>query len=767
MNIQTKYSIVFIVMIVIQILCAYSAAKSNRPTKNQMKKVNLAMTIPLFANLIIVGSHNQSIATIGYCSYYIGMTILMMYLANFTNDYCKGVGDKTHTIAPTIIYTLGAIDIIQLIALCILDKSFTLKSQIIDEKMQYIPIPEIGLTIHRIIDYFIFSIVVVTFIIAAVKTSKLYREKFNIILFTLLVSGVAQAYNIFYRSNIDSSVVVHSVFCVIIYYFSIKYRPLRFLDAMLSSIATDMDDSVFVFDSQNNCVWSNDNGYKLLNVKNIKDIKLAIESKFKNICTAEEKSMDVYLPDSREYFTIEKKLANFNDYIEGMFIIIKNTTNRRKKVEKEIYESIHDSLTNLYNGQYLYFNIKNMLISDKTKKYYIIYINVKNFKIVNDVFGVEYGDQVLIAIANWLRHNIDNKTSIYGRLVGDTFGICMPADKFSEELFINDFSKFVVEYKNIKHQVFIHVGVFKVFDNNLDVSVMFDRAHIAISSIADNYNTVVKYYNDELRTSLLEEQKLVSDLEEAIRTNQIQPYLQPITDINGHIVGAEALARWIHPTNGFMAPNKFIPIFEKNGLIVEIDKYMWRQACQILDRWKTTYKDLFVSINISPKDFYFIDVIEQIQSLVKEYNIEPSKLRIEITETAIMSDSEERFKIFNKFRQLGYIVEMDDFGSGYSSLSMLKSMPVDVLKIDMKFLDSENEQDKPKAKTIVKNVINMSNELNITALTEGVETRQQYNQLITMGCTLFQGYYFAKPMPIADFEKFIVDSIRGDENETI
>ena len=194
------------------------------------------------------------------------------------------------------------------------------------------------------------------------------------------------------------------------------------------------------------------------------------------------------------------------------------------------------------------------------------------------------------------------------------------------------------------------------------------------------------------------------------------------------------------------------PHFKRKNPI-EVDKHIWDSACQILNSWKYKYPDLFVSINISPKDFYFIDVSSEIETLVQKYNIDPIKLRIEITETAMMSDPEERLRIFDELRSKGFIVEMDDFGSGYSSLNMLKDMPVDVLKIDMKFLDSSKKAG--RSQTIIKNVINMSNELEMTALTEGVETQQQYNQLVSMGCKLFQGYYFAKPMPLNEFEKFI------------
>ena len=284
---------------------------------------------------------------------------------------------------------------------------------------------------------------------------------------------------------------------------------------------------------------------------------------------------------------------------------------------------------------------------------------------------------------------------------------------------------------------------------------MFDRAHLAIANNTDKYETIIKYYDNTIRNELLDEQKLISSLDDALKTNQIIPYLQPITDINGKVIGAEALARWIHPEQGCMPPYKFIPVFEKNGLITKLDKHIWECACELLSTWKNKdlFKDLFISINISPKDFYFTDIVDTLTTLTQKYEINPKLLRIEITETVMMSNFEDKVKIFNKLRELGFIVEIDDFGSGYSSLSLLKDMPADVLKIDMKFLSNNT-----KSQTIIKNVINLSNDLNITSLTEGIETESQFNQLIDMGCSLFQGYYFAKPMAITDFEQFVKES---------
>ncbi|MBO4338048.1 MAG: EAL domain-containing protein, partial [Lachnospiraceae bacterium] len=264
------------------------------------------------------------------------------------------------------------------------------------------------------------------------------------------------------------------------------------------------------------------------------------------------------------------------------------------------------------------------------------------------------------------------------------------------------------------------------------------------------------YYDEKMRAQVLWSQKISTQLHDALKNKNIIPYLQPIVDTDGNIKGAEALVRWIHPEKGFLSPASFIPVFEKNGMIVEVDKYMWRCACEILSRWSKEKRDLFLSVNISPKDFYFMDVAAELSGLVAEYGIPASSLRVEITETVMMNNSDDRMDDIRKLKEKGFIVEMDDFGSGYSSLNMLKDMPVDVLKIDMKFLSAA--QDNERARTILANIIHLSGDLIIASLTEGVETAAQHKALTEMGCQLFQGYHFSKPVSVEEFEKMITQS---------
>ena len=369
---------------------------------------------------------------------------------------------------------------------------------------------------------------------------------------------------------------------------------------------------------------------------------------------------------------------------------------------------------------------------------------------VNDIFGKDVGDNVLVRVANWIRENARDNW-IYGRIGGDAFGICFPTNQVRLPLVEDRLAKFVISNGTIDQHILMHVGIFRVNDPSIDVSIMFDRAHLAQTSIKNEYNTHIALYDDKMRDQVLWGQKISTELSDAIKQRQIVPYLQPIVDNEGVIIGAEALVRWIHPKEGFLPPFTFIPIFEKNGMIADVDKYIWRCACEILASWTGEKEKLFISVNISPKDFYFMDVFAEIDKLVKEFKINPNRLRIEITETVMMTDAESRMAILKRFRDNGYIVEMDDFGSGYSSLNQLKDMPLDVLKIDMKFLSKA--EDNQKAETILRNILRLSSDLGLFSLTEGVETEDQYQMLNQMGCNLFQGYYFAKPMSVSDYEK--------------
>ena len=758
MNPRVGFSLVFILLISIQMVCIVLARRSKRAIGGTVALLCCSLIPPVAGNLVIICSKYETLSIVGFYIYFLGMNMVMFALIRFTDRYCQGIGDGTQK--PTIVYLALAADTVQMIANIIFGHAFDVEKIMVEGSPYYRLVPHFGQTIHRIVDYGTLTCVILIFTIAAFRTARIYRERYTVLLISILTAGVWQAFYIFSRTPIDRSMIGISCVGLLVFYFSIYYRPLRLLDRMLSDIASNMNDALFVYDPMGRCIWANRKALDMLDLtdKELERVPDSLRSIFGDreyIRSDWSEKKTIGTGDHARFYVITNRSVSADKkHLAGSFLSIRDITEEELMVKRELYSSTHDSLTGLYTKQYLFYHIRKMLDENTDTRYLAIFVDIKNFKIVNDIFGSAFGDIALKQVANMMQTHFNEKC-LYGRLAGDTFGVILPEEDFNAERADKELSGFIVTDGSVEHHLLIHLGVYEITDRSTDISVMFDRAHLSLSRITNEYKTHIVYYDAKVREKVLWDQKISAVLPEALAQMQIRPYLQPITDRSGRVVGAEALARWIHPEFGFMSPASFIPVFEKNGMIVEVDRHIWRCACEILSGWKGICKDMFISVNISPKDFYFFDVTAEIRQLVEEFGIEPSKLRIEITETVMMTDSAERMATLAELRKDGFIVEMDDFGSGYSSLNMLKDMPVDVLKIDMKFLSQSDDEE--KANTIIKNVIRLSDDLNILSLTEGVETEQQYRQLSDMGCAMFQGYYFSKPMPAEDFEQFAAE----------
>lgn len=752
---REKFAVIFICLIFALAICSLTALRSRKSIGPSVSMLSGCLIPPVIGNLILIISGDRLFSTVGMYIYFIGMDLVMFALCRHTLKYCRLSVPNRRLIG--LVYVVLAADAVQLLLNPLFGHAFAVESISVDGFDYYTVVPMLGQVFHRIVDYGIVAAIVLIYIVKVIRAPRIYFERYYVILITMVAVTLWQTFYIFSRTPIDRSMIGFGIFGLLIYYFSLRYRPLRLLDRLLASMASEMNEALFFFDFAGRCVWVNDKGMSLIRVE---------EDEFDRASGKLEQMFGEFKEDSdnwsckriadfkgeMRYFVINKRTVTYSkDRPAGSFLIIRDETEEQIRLKREMYNATHDSLTGLYTREYLYERIRETISSNPDTQYYIVFADVKNFKIVNDVFSNTFGDFTLKCVADKIRENAPEK-GVYGRLGGDHFGILIPVSDFDRSVVEERLARFPVSDGSVEYNLLIHLGVYEVTETDIDVSVMFDRAHLALSTIKDDYQTHIAFYDEEIRQKVLWDQHISAQLLDAIQSFQIRPYLQPIVDNSGNVVGAEALARWIHPVDGFLSPISFIPVFEKNGMIVEVDKHMWRSACEILSRWKKTRPDLFISVNISPKDFYFIDVGAELKNLIREYGIEPSCLRIEITETVMMNNVDERMKILSDFRSEGFIVEMDDFGSGYSSLSLLKDMPVDVLKIDMKFLDKSKNDN--KAHRIVQNIITLSDDLNISSLTEGVESEEQYSMLSEMGCRLFQGYYFAKPLPVEEFEEF-------------
>jgi len=748
-------SAVFIALILALAVCTAAAGKSHKSIGRSVSRLLASICLPVTGNLILVASHEKLLSTIGCYIYFIGMDLIMFSVLLFTFEYCN-IRQPSRKLKSAVYIPLCS-DILQLLLNPLLGHAFSTEKITVSGAPYYRLIPYAGQFYHRIVCYGIFFAVLVFFFARTIRSPKIYSERYSVIFISYVVGGIWQSFYIFSRTPLDRSMIGIAIFGLLCFYFALYYRPMRLLDRMLASIASKMPEALFFFDLSGCCIWANRPGTELAGIP---------DDEFAQAATNLRRIFGSDLPLGENDWTMQKIIESGDDECyyamekilvtddrgraAGSFLSIRDNTADQVKLRQEIYNATHDTLTGLYTREYLYSRISQRLSNAPNVPRYVIFVNIKNFKIVNDIFSNSFGDYTLKCVAGWLRSEFSTRC-LYGRLGGDTFGVLIPADEFDSAKLEEELSGFVVNDGAVEYHVPLHLGVYLITSADTDVSVMFDRAHLALSMIKEEYQTHIAMYDDTIRSQVLWDQHITAQLHEALTMRHLRPFLQPIVDADGKVVGAEALARWMHPTDGFLSPDKFIPVFEKNGMIVEVDKYMWRCACEILSRWKKAGCDLFISVNISPKDFYFIDVTAEISSLVREYGIDPSKLSVEITETVMMTNIDEKMAILKDLRSSGFIVEMDDFGSGYSSLNMLKDMPVDVLKIDMKFLSKSNDEN--KARTIIQNILQLSEDLGISSLTEGVETQDQFNMLSEMRCKLFQGYYFSKPVSVEEFEK--------------
>ena len=751
---RLTFAIIYTLLIVLLGLFGIISRRSNKAVALSVSYLQFTFIVPIVGNLIIVLSQNELLSTIGSYTYFIGMDLMAFSLFDFTLSYCS-IPWRKHRKKCYIIYTILTLDMIQYLFNPFFGHAFGMEAIMVDDAPYYRLVPYLGQTLHRAAVYTAFFTSLIIFLVKTIRVPRIYAEKYYIIFFTMFFASIWQSYYIFSRAPIDRSMLALATCAILIFYFSLYFKPFRLLDRMLANIASQMSEAIFFFDANKRCIWLNSNGRKLLNLysDSMEDASERLYALFKNLRDKQGNSSTqepVIIEGETHYFSFDSQIVTDDKNRRiGSFLSVHDHTADILKHQQELYDATHDKLTGLFTKEHMFNLVKNKLANETDVQYAIAYFDIKDFKMVNDIFGSKMGDHVLQQVADWLKEN-STKDWVYGRLAGDAFGIYFPYDEAYIPVVERRLSRFVISNGSIDQHILMHVGIYKITDPNIDVSIMFDRAHLALTSVKNEYNMHIAIYDDKMRDQVLWDQKISADLEKAIEECQIIPYLQPIVNKSGKIIGAEALVRWNHPEEGFLAPFKFIPVFEKNGMIAEVDKYIWRCACEILSSWKDEKADLFISVNISPKDFYFMDVYAEITNLVAEFKINPARLRIEITETVMMTEAESRMAILRKFREEGFIVEMDDFGSGYSSLNQLKDMPLDVLKIDMKFLGRTDDNN--RATTILKNVIRLSDDLGLSSLTEGVETEDQYKMLSEMGCNLFQGYYFAKPMPVKEYE---------------
>lgn len=418
----------------------------------------------------------------------------------------------------------------------------------------------------------------------------------------------------------------------------------------------------------------------------------------------------------------------------------------------------YDPLTEIYSKNKFFSASKALLKANPDKQFAFLRLDIDRFKLINSFFGTAYGDRLLKHVAKRIRDFAKTtECCTFGRIDADVFGIFTPYQ--GKEETVKQIEQAVENMKKLSasYNIMIVYGVYVVTDRSLPISFMCDRAALAAKTVKGHYMKSYAFYDDKMRLSIENEQNIINEMSDALENNEFVPYYQPKYDVKTNkSVGAEALARWIHPTKGFISPGVFIPIFEKNGFISKLDFYIWECVCKQLKEWKDSGVPLFpVSVNVSRVNLYNPNLSKIIIELTKKYDVEPKYFNIEITESVYTDDNVMIDDITSQLRNNGFTILMDDFGSGYSSLNVLKDVQVDMLKMDMMFMFKAKYDG--RAETIISSVIRMAKWLNIPVIAEGVDKAEQVEFLKSVGCDYIQGFYFSKPLPVAEYEKLISD----------
>lgn len=533
----------------------------------------------------------------------------------------------------------------------------------------------------------------------------------------------------------------------------------------IRNVADSSKDAVDCFDEYGKCIYVNKKAIEFIGGDNvIEGLEQYYEewiqqARINGGTSGTWKQMYVFHNTPR-YFVIDYCFnLDDNDRKTGCSFIISDRTMFVENFKKEHYRLTHDSLTDLYNRMHFFEMAKQRLLESQDCEYYMICSNIKEFKLFNEIYGEERGDEVLRLAADLLR-KADKCDAVYGRLWGDEFAIMMNVNDFNENVLIENVKHISEKFNDNFYQLYIKIGIYKIEDKNESISAMCDKAILSLQNIGFDYNKVLAYYNRKMLNDSLQERRVVSEFDNALENGQFCIYLQPQVSVAGEVRGAEALVRWCHPELGMISPADFIPVLENAGLIYRLDMFVWELAAQHLKKWQEEGNDnIYISVNISPKDFYCIDIYEVFKELTDKYDIRPENLKLEITETVMLNKQDYQMEMLNKLRAYGFKVEMDDFGSGYSSLNMLKDVELDVIKIDMEFLRETIRVE--RSRVILNMIIELIASLGMESIMEGVETSEQVHYLSNMGCKFFQGYYFSKPLPIEEFERKYIDTTKN------
>ena len=745
-----------ILLLIINIIFFYKLFKMKRTIIiKHITNTILGMACVIAAEMVILFAKDRQLAYYAFTFYYISFVWYIMTIFRFSVVYCRHKEIKLYKMPLfwiTITETVGLVWGI-----------FSERFFVITHAKWYNHIYWISrcfpiFYIYAAIIGVVLAAAFVMLVVAAVKSVRLYRLKFVSIIALLAVTAFLCFISQFHQQPILVQVIFLALCELIIIYMAVYYAPRKLNQRAMQFVADKLNDGIVLYDDEHQLQLVTEGYRDAFGVTSLQELadedsywkKMFLEANEENAWNGSVRS--VVRDGEKLYYEIQNLALNENNKLIGTVYWIRNVTEAIENNRSMVRRANFDEITGIYNEAYFHESARKLLEANPNTTFVMTCSSIEKHRVFKELFGKQRFDDYLIKTAETLKWGLANFPNCrYGKIGESDFYVMMPKELFVPDQLTNAIDSVAKLFSTNNFDLNVKAGVYEITETSFDMLAICNKASMACEAIKGDYGKKLLWFDEKTQNEFMQKERYNAELSNAIENGDIQIYLQPQIDINGKLIGAEALARWIHKEDGLISPAQFIPYFEKNGRITELDICIWRQACAKLKEWKSIGRDdLYISVNISPRDLYALDIYEYHVNLVEEYEISAKNLRLEITESAIINDLKQHISLVERLQEAGFEVEMDDFGSAYSSFNMLKDICVDALKIDMKFLgETENEE---RSHEILKSIVDLSKKLHMKTIAEGVETEQQLQFLRSVNCDIYQGYYFAKPMSIADFE---------------
>lgn len=752
-----------IILTVMELLIIFNIIKARKCEGRVAKVIVRLLSIALFTiitQICLMVTNNKMIALIAQGLYFLSIDWILICMLHFVQLYTEQF--EENNIAKKLCYGIAALDTASFVINIFTNHVFDIDKTLYNGVEYWMHSGHsVFFNIHLVFTYVVVAFSIGALLVKTVKIHKMYKKKYLTVLVSIIIAIILNGVYMIMDFPFDISIILYSSLGTIICYYSLFFQPKDIIESTLSLVVEDINDAIICFDVIGDCVYLNKTVYRIFNndtgiIEDLKErlVKYSEENKLEfndEVQWAERMNIG----EKTRYFNIVfHKLFNKKREYIGCFYTISDRTKEIEDFKEEHYRMTHDKLTGVYTREYFFELVEKKLRSHPDEQFYMVCSSIKGFKIYNDLFGEKQGDEILKMEAELLM-KYSHESSLYGRISGAKFAVLVHKDIYAEDIFLSCIDKMKERFDNDMYKLHIHAGAYLVVDNTESASLICDKSRFAIEALGEDFNTIITYYDSSIMEKSIHERQIISEFESALEEKQFVMFLQPQISSENTLRGAEALVRWQHPERGLVFPGDFIEVLEKSGLIYKLDRYIWERAAECLAKWKQQNMGYYISVNISIKDFEYLDIYREMTSLVEKYDIDPKRLKLEITETVFMNQKTRIMDILNNLRSYGFIVEMDDFGSGYSSLNMLKDIDVDVVKIDMGFMRETGllPERQERSNFILKSMIELIKQLGMEVITEGVETKVQVDNVTSMGCNLFQGYFFDKPMSLELFEE--------------